>query len=221
MGCLVFEKALLDEKKQSLRKPMAIALLFETAVIVLLVFAPLFFKTKDLNKFVFVEQVFLPPKFPPGQKAVLGKKTSSSVPKRKEKQPFQAPTIIPMEVANDGKSENKNTEEESVEVENGVVGENTEAACTNPNCVPGGTGKPENKKIVEEKENKKEEKPPEPEQPRIGGKVKQAKLIHKVEPIYPPLARKSKVQGDVILEAIIGTDGATHNIKIINPHPPF
>lgn len=37
-------------------------------------------------------------------------------------------------------------------------------------------------------------------------------MIHKVPPLYPELARQSRIQGTVILNALIGEDG--HIIKL-------
>jgi protein TonB len=53
----------------------------------------------------------------------------------------------------------------------------------------------------------------------VGGKVQAAKLIHQVQPIYPPLARQARIQGMVILESIIGTDGTIQQLKVMSGHP--
>jgi protein TonB len=41
-------------------------------------------------------------------------------------------------------------------------------------------------------------------------------LIHRVEPQYPAEARAQKIQGLVTLEVQIGTEGAVHNIAVID-----
>jgi protein TonB len=41
----------------------------------------------------------------------------------------------------------------------------------------------------------------------IGGKVRAPQLISMVEPVYPPLARRTKVQGEVVIDAVIDTQG--------------
>jgi protein TonB len=43
--------------------------------------------------------------------------------------------------------------------------------------------------------------------------------IVKVQPVYPPLAKQARIQGVVILEAIIGKDGAVTEVKVISGHP--
>jgi protein TonB len=53
----------------------------------------------------------------------------------------------------------------------------------------------------------------------VGGNVQTAKLIRQVQPIYPTLARQVRVQGVVTLEAIIGTDGAIQQLRVLSGHP--
>lgn len=54
---------------------------------------------------------------------------------------------------------------------------------------------------------------------RPGGKVRYPKLLHRVEPAYPPLARNAGIQGIVILEATLGTDGRVERIVAVSGHP--
>jgi len=44
-------------------------------------------------------------------------------------------------------------------------------------------------------------------------------LIHRVEPLYPALARQAGIQGQVLLQAIIGKDGTIENLRVIGGHP--
>ena len=48
-----------------------------------------------------------------------------------------------------------------------------------------------------------------------------AMLIHRVEPIYPPLARQTHREGRVELRAIIGTDGRIRSLQIVAGDPLF
>lgn len=41
-------------------------------------------------------------------------------------------------------------------------------------------------------------------------------LIQKVTPTYPPIAKAAHVQGNVILHAIIGSDGSVQNLSVIS-----
>lgn len=53
----------------------------------------------------------------------------------------------------------------------------------------------------------------------IGGQVQEAKLIHKVIPTYPALAKQARISGVVHLLGIIGKDGAIENLQVISGHP--
>jgi protein TonB len=44
-------------------------------------------------------------------------------------------------------------------------------------------------------------------------------LIYRVEPKYPPLARQARVQGSVVLRAIISRSGTIENLQVLSGHP--
>ena len=44
-------------------------------------------------------------------------------------------------------------------------------------------------------------------------------LIHRVEPEYPPEARRQHIQGSVILDVQIGSDGAVRNVTVVSGDP--
>ncbi len=54
---------------------------------------------------------------------------------------------------------------------------------------------------------------------RVSQGVTQGMVIHRVQPSYPQLARTARVQGAVVLAAIIGKDGAVQNLHVMNGHP--
>lgn len=54
---------------------------------------------------------------------------------------------------------------------------------------------------------------------RVGGQVQAANLIHKVTPVYPPLAKQARVSGVVRFTAVIGKDGAIQNLQLVSGHP--
>jgi periplasmic protein TonB len=54
---------------------------------------------------------------------------------------------------------------------------------------------------------------------RVSQGVTQGMVLHKVQPTYPPLARTARVQGSVLLAAVIGKDGAIQNLHVISGHP--
>lgn len=53
---------------------------------------------------------------------------------------------------------------------------------------------------------------------RTGGKVDPPKLLHRVDPIYPVTARQARVQGVVVMEAVISTDGSVDRLRVISGH---
>lgn len=63
--------------------------------------------------------------------------------------------------------------------------------------------------------------PPKPTQTRIrqGGNVTAAKLMNKVQPQYPPLARQTRISGTVRLHAIIGKNGGVEQLEVMSGHP--
>jgi TonB family protein len=54
---------------------------------------------------------------------------------------------------------------------------------------------------------------------RVSGPLQEAKLIHKVSPVYPHLAIRAHVSGTVTLEAIIDEEGYVTELKILDGHP--
>lgn len=51
---------------------------------------------------------------------------------------------------------------------------------------------------------------------QVGGNVQAMKLTHKVNPIYPPACKTERVQGTVILRAVISTTGAPLSLEPVN-----
>jgi len=54
---------------------------------------------------------------------------------------------------------------------------------------------------------------------RVGGSVQMAKLIRKLIPVYPPLAKSARISGVVHLVGIIAKDGTIRNLHLIGGHP--
>jgi protein TonB len=65
--------------------------------------------------------------------------------------------------------------------------------------------------------------PPAPADPekrvRLGADVLNEKVVNKVAPEYPPLAKQAKVQGAVKFRAVIGKDGHVKDLTLISGHP--
>jgi protein TonB len=67
--------------------------------------------------------------------------------------------------------------------------------------------------------------PPPPAPPRgpvrVGGQIQAPTLIHRVEPYYPPTAVDARLQGVVILEAIVDRDGSVAEVKVLRSVNPL
>jgi len=53
----------------------------------------------------------------------------------------------------------------------------------------------------------------------VGGDVQSAKLIFGPKPAYPPLARTTRTEGTVRIEAVIARDGTIRNLQLIGGPP--
>ncbi len=58
-----------------------------------------------------------------------------------------------------------------------------------------------------------------PQRVRISQGVTKGLLVQKIEPQYPTLARSARVQGDVVLSAVIDTNGQITNLQLVSGHP--
>lgn len=49
--------------------------------------------------------------------------------------------------------------------------------------------------------------------------MSEGNLMRKVQPVYPPLARAARIQGEVVLQAVISKEGAIENLQVVTGHP--
>ena len=64
--------------------------------------------------------------------------------------------------------------------------------------------------------------PPKPAAPariKQGGAVTAASIITQTKPSYPPLARQARIQGVVVLHAIIDKEGKVAQLEVVSGHP--
>ena len=61
--------------------------------------------------------------------------------------------------------------------------------------------------------------PPTVAPPRRPSRMMEGNLIHRVQPDYPPIARSARVQGEVILAAVISKDGTIEHLRVLKGHP--
>ena len=60
--------------------------------------------------------------------------------------------------------------------------------------------------------------PPTP-QPRVGGQVREAQILTQTSPEYPLAARQARVQGSVVVSAVVGADGHIKSVKPMSGPP--
>ena len=58
-----------------------------------------------------------------------------------------------------------------------------------------------------------------PTRVRVSQGVSQGLLVHQVKPTYPALARQARIQGTVVLQAVIAKDGTIQNLHMVSGHP--
>ena len=58
-----------------------------------------------------------------------------------------------------------------------------------------------------------------PQRVRISQGVTKGLLVKRIEPAYPTLARSARVQGEVVLSAVIDTNGQITNLQLVSGHP--
>jgi protein TonB len=47
----------------------------------------------------------------------------------------------------------------------------------------------------------------------------EANLMQRVQPLYPPLARQARIQGQVVIRAVISRNGMIENLQVLSGHP--
>jgi protein TonB len=91
--------------------------------------------------------------------------------------------------------------------------------------VPGGTGVPSLMsqlftEPIPKPKPRLADQPVAPAKPvTVGGDVQAAKLLKRVVPIYPPLARQARVSGTVQLIGVIAKDGTIQQLQVVGGHP--
>lgn len=95
-------------------------------------------------------------------------------------------------------------------------------ACTG--CVPGGTGVPGiHNSVIDSIGGSANVAPPPPPKPAAPpprvSRMMEGNLIYKPQPVYPPIARAGRIQGAVVLRAIISKTGTIENLQALSGPP--
>jgi protein TonB len=59
----------------------------------------------------------------------------------------------------------------------------------------------------------------EPERIRVSAGAVAGHLIHRVDPVYPDLARRAGVEGQITLEGVISVMGTVEELRVVEGHP--
>jgi periplasmic protein TonB len=112
-----------------------------------------------------------------------------------------------------------------------VVADDVEPAPTVAGGVPGGFGKLQGNALLDSVlgmavdvpkpvTKAAEPKPAAEEVKRIRvSSLDPGRLIHMVQPVYPPIAKTAHIEGTVELSAVIGADGRVRDLNVIGGHP--
>jgi len=197
----VLETAWADRSRRSWTTVASFAV--QSLGLCILLMLPLFF-TDALPKLRLMESLAPPP--PPGPPPAVERRATSAV---RESNVFNgivvAPPTIPEHVAH---------------VDDAGVAPEAPVCLV---CVPGGTGNnPSANSVLNSLGNNAAAVPPAPKHatppPRIS-RMMEGNLIYRPQPVYPPLARSARVQGPVLLRAIISREGTIENLQVLSGHP--
>jgi protein TonB len=207
----MFEQTLLDSEKtiKSHRGASTmVSFIIQCFIIGIIVLLPLLFTqalpAKELTTFLVAPPP--PPPPPPPPAAVAAVKRVVKV--AEDTSALKTPTSIPKQVKM-VKDEPKDAAAPSAVA--GVVG-------GVPGGVPGGSAGGVLGGVLS---STPAYMPPKPnvQRVRVSQGVTQGLLVKKVQPEYPALAKQARVQGSVVLKAIIGKSGKIENLQVISGHP--
>ena len=193
---------------------LIVSVTIHVALIVSAVFLPLLFPEAVSGSIQRLRFLVTPPRPPAPPPAPPPEATARRVPRTVVRDAFQAPVEIPQEILI-GMDEAPPLDSLIAGIPGGVPG-------GIPGGVPGGTidgvfgGDPASMDPLP--------LPPPPrimppQRVRVGGSVQHAILIRQVRPRYPAPALQARIQGTVILEAIISHQGSVKNLRVISGHP--
>ena len=206
-GCLVDGDAeQLMRERRVRRRALAISIVSQCAVLTLLALLPLFGKTERIAK---REYIALPPYgHPPGHARGNGKPTTPRPTNTDSRFVFHPPTnsVHPHPVENPDPTGPAEFGDEGNQVSEGPAC----SWCVNLGGKDSGPRPPQPPTEIRTK-------------PRVVQvtHLDPAMLIHRVEPVYLPLARQTHREGRVELRAIIGTDGTIQSLQIVASDPLF
>ena len=212
----IFTEAILDHTSaHHVRSPLdwAISLVVHAAILILLVLVPLYFtQGLDLQRFnlTFLVAPMPPAAAPPPPQAAAAVRTVRATPKNFVPGKLTAPSFIPRAVVT---ASGELHEEAFAGVPGGV-----------PGGLPGGQlggtlggvlgGLPV---LPPPGATSTDQGPRSPV--RVGGNVKPPRLLFGPMPDYPSLARQARIEGEVLIDAIIDEHGNVIEERVVSGHP--
>jgi protein TonB len=202
-----FVAAMLDlsptENKRRNPGRLAVSILVHFLLISVVIIAPIYFADNSLD-FKAMTTTFLVaprPPAPPPPPAAMVQKVAQVTPKTFQPTPLTAPKAIPKAVA--VVSDEPPPSAGAIGAIGGVVGGmeggvlggvlNTSAAPPPPPAIAA------KQQLV-----------------RIGGDVRPPQLLSRVQPLYPPIARTARIEGDVVLDAVIDEHGNVVKAHVVS-----
>jgi periplasmic protein TonB len=87
-----------------------------------------------------------------------------------------------------------------------------------PCCAPDGSGNNPITRLLDDAHTTAPRVVP-PPKVRVSSGVAQGMLVRQVKPQYPPLALQARIQGTVVLQAVIGKDGSVEELHAVSGPP--
>jgi protein TonB len=169
---------------------------------------------KPISAFIVASAPPPPPPPPPASSnAGSSKPKTVEIPQEKPRQEFRQPTEIPQDVPE--VSEPSSSDDDGPPVEGGVVGgvKGGVAGGVVGGVVGGTLGGTLGGQLGGQVGGTGDTPV------RVGGNVRAPTIITRVDPEYTEIARRAKVQGIVIVEAVIDRDGNVTEARILKPLP--
>jgi protein TonB len=205
----MFEEMVVSGAKEKTNKPwtVVVSMILQVLLLVILILIPLIY-TEALPR-AMMSSILLappPPPPPPPPPAVVQVKIRPTV-RLMDAGKLVAPKAIPKEV-NIIKEEELPPDAGMQGIAGGVPGGIAGGSMGGVlgGVIGGGKAAPPPPKVV-------------PKRVMVGGNVQAARLVNKVQPLYPPLARQTRISGTVKLHAIIGKDGSVQQLVMVSGHP--
>lgn len=208
----MFEQSILTTRSRNKRWTLALSLVVEASLILIAAMIPLIYTDQLPGLSKWAEKIALPPApapAPPPQQQVVSRRAASP------DKVFTAPSIprIVRQIVDGPADVAPRSPSDAI-----VVG-----------AVPGASSA--SSLVTQMLNNLVIPKPQPPQAPaspvkpatttqmHVSGGVQEAKILHRVLPIYPPLAVTARVQGTVHLVGVIAKDGTIRDLRVIDGHP--